>query len=109
MANNLGTNEEYDPKADVWATRRRLPTPRSGVAAAALGGRLYVLGGESPPKTFDENEEYDPVSDAWTARTRMPSPRHGLAAVALGDSIYVLAGGPTPGGSESPLNQVFTV
>jgi hypothetical protein len=39
----------------------------------------------------------------------MPSPRHGLAAVTLGDAIYVLAGGPTPGGSESALNQSFAL
>jgi N-acetylneuraminic acid mutarotase len=84
-----------------------MPTPRSGIAAAVLGGRLYVFGGESPSKTFDENEEYDPAVDAWTARARMPSPRHGLAAVTIGDRIYVLGGGPTPGGSESALNQAF--
>ena len=107
MANNLGVNEEYDPRADGWATRRPMPTPRSGVAAAVLGGRVHVFGGESPPKTFDENEQYDPASDAWSARARMPSPRHGLAAVTVGDQIYVLGGGPTPGGSESALNQVF--
>ena len=84
-----------------------MPTPRSGVAAAALGSALYVFGGESPPKTFDENEEYLPATDSWAARADMPSPRHGVAAVALGPRIHVLAGGPTPGGSESGLNEAF--
>ena len=36
----------------------------------------------------------------------LPTARHGLGAVASGNRIYVLAGGPTPGGSQSALNEV---
>ena len=84
-----------------------MPTPRSGIAAAALGDRINVFGGENPSQTFDDNEEYDPGTDAWRARARMPTPRHGLGAVALGNVVYVVAGGPTPGGSASGANEAF--
>jgi len=38
----------------------------------------------------------------------MPTARHGLGAVAVGERIYVVSGGPTPGGSASARNEVFT-
>jgi N-acetylneuraminic acid mutarotase len=37
--------EVYDPAADSWAILPDLPTPRHGLAAAAAGGRWYVIGG----------------------------------------------------------------
>jgi hypothetical protein len=38
----------------------------------------------------------------------MPTARHGLGAVAIGGRMFVIAGGPTPGGSSSPANEIFT-
>jgi N-acetylneuraminic acid mutarotase len=37
--------EAYDPIADAWAALPAMPTPRHGMAAAAVAGRLYVPGG----------------------------------------------------------------
>ena len=36
-----------------------LPTARSGIAAAVLGPRLFVFGGEAPAGTFGQVEAYD--------------------------------------------------
>ena len=85
-----------------------MPTARSGIAAAALGGRIFVFGGESVRGTFDQTESYDPATDRWETLTPMPTPRHGLGAAVLGESIYVISGGPEPGGSFSSANEVFT-
>lgn len=107
FANNLDANEEYDPVSDTWRSRSPLPTARSGLAAAALDGRIHVVGGEGTAGTFEENEVYDPATDSWTAAAPLPTPRHGLGAAALAGVIYVLAGGPTPGGSQSGANEAF--
>ncbi len=105
---NLALNEEYDPATDRWRSRAPMPTPRSGIAAAALGGKIFVFGDESTSGTFNQTESYDPAKDAWTTWTPMPTARHGLEAAVVGQSIYVISGGPTPGGSFSSANEAFT-
>ncbi len=105
---NLGVAEEYDPVTDRWARKADLPTPRSGITAAVVKERIYVFGGEAPSGTFRENEAYHPASNSWEALAPMPTARHGLGSVAVDGRIYVISGGPTPGGSFSNVNEVFT-
>jgi len=105
---NLSVTESYDPVTDQWKRAADLPTARSGITAAEVGGRVYVFGGEGAEGTFRENEAYDPARDAWEAMAPMPTARHGLGSAVVHGRIHVLSGGPTPGGSFSDLNEVFT-
>jgi N-acetylneuraminic acid mutarotase len=107
---NLDVNEEYNLAGapGSWTTRARMPTARSGIAAAAVGGRIYVFGGEAPEGTFDENEAYDPETDTWETMAPMPTARHGLGAAVVGDTIYVIGGGPEPGLSVTGANEAYT-
>lgn len=120
-ARNLDVNESYDPSTDSWVRRAPLPTARSGIAAAVLTplprwhGRwapqykqILVFGGESPQGTFNEVEAYDPRFDRWSTLAPMPTARHGLGAAALEGRVYVVSGGPTPGGSYSAANEIYT-
>jgi N-acetylneuraminic acid mutarotase len=87
-----------------------MPTARSGVAAAVLGGRLFVFGGEQAGGVFSENEAYDPETDRWVAMAPMRTPRHGTGAAAVGARIYIPAGGLTNGGSRpSSVNEAFAI
>ncbi len=108
FARNVDANEQYDPTSKAWAVRAPLPMARSGIAAAALGGRIYVFGGEASSGTFDENDAYDRHTDTWQTLEPMPTARHGLGAAVVGDTIYVIGGGPTPGLSVSGVNEAFT-
>jgi N-acetylneuraminic acid mutarotase len=38
-------NEVYDPGLDSWTTLAPMPTPRHGIGAVALDGRIYIPGG----------------------------------------------------------------
>ncbi|HSB43586.1 MAG TPA: kelch repeat-containing protein [Nitrospira sp.] len=105
---NLSVMELYDPVTNRWARAADLPTARSGITAAEVGGRIYVFGGEGGGGTFRENEAYDPVRDTWQTMAPMPTGRHGLGSAVVQGRIHVLSGGPTPGGSFSDLNEVFT-
>ena len=107
-SDNLAANESYEPGTQRWQARQPLPTARSGVAAAVLDDKIYVFGGEAPSGTFNQVEAYDPSTDRWRQHAPMPTARHGLGAVALGGRIYVISGGPTPGGSASSRNEIFT-
>ena len=105
---NLAVVERYDSSADRWTRVSDLPTARSGITAAIVEGKIYVMGGEGTTGTFDQNEAFDPVRDTWQAMTPMPTARHGLGSAVVQRRIYVISGGPTPGGSFSDLNEVFT-
>lgn len=105
---NLSVTEAYDPGTDRWSRAADLPTARSGITAAEVGGKIYVFGGEGGEGTFRENEAYDPAHDAWQGMAPMPTARHGLGSAVVQGRIYVISGGPTPGGSFSDLNEVFT-
>jgi N-acetylneuraminic acid mutarotase len=105
---NLAVMEMYDPITDSWTHVADLPTARSGITAAEVAGRIYVFGGEGGGGTFRKNEAYDPAGDSWQAMAPMPTARHGLGSAVVDGRIYVLSGGPTPGGSFSNLNEVFT-
>jgi len=105
---NPSVTEVYDPVTDQWKRAADLPTARSGITASEVGGRVYVFGGEGGEGTFRENEAYDPARDAWQAMAPMPTGRHGLGSAVVHGRIHVISGGPTPGGSFSDLNEVFT-
>ena len=98
-AGNLATLETYDPATGRWTRGPDMPTPRSGLTAGALAGRLHVTGGEalSSRDVFGEHEVYDPTTDRWTAGADLPTPRHGLASAVLGDRWYVIGGGTRAG------------
>lgn len=108
-ARNLAVTERYDPAVDRWTRVADLPTACSGITAAVVAGRIYVMGGEGSAGTFNENEAYDPARDGWERLAPMPTARHGLGSAVVQGRIYVISGGPTPGGSFSDLNEVFTL
>ena len=41
----LGSVEKYDIASDTWTEVAPLPTPRSDVAAVAIGSKIWVFGG----------------------------------------------------------------
>jgi N-acetylneuraminic acid mutarotase len=80
--------------------------PRSaaagGLAAAVLGGRLFVFGGEAfdpaPGRVLSVVWSYDPQLDSWSEAGRMPVPRHGLGALAIGNALWTIGGAERPSG-----------
>jgi N-acetylneuraminic acid mutarotase len=97
---------EYDPAADTWKVLAPMPTKRRSPVAAAVGGKIYVIGGATTaPGATDPSvhparrhvtvgtvEEYDPATNSWRARTPMPTPRNHAAVGAVGGKIYVIGG-----------------
>lgn len=53
--NTFGENEAYDWDRALWTSQARLPTPRHGLAAVAIGPSLYtLLGGPQAGFTFSD-------------------------------------------------------
>ena len=71
-----------------------MPTPRARVAAAALGGLLYTIGGgDAYGNAFATVETLDPATGLWSTRPSLATPRDGPVAAVLGSRLYVAAGG----------------
>ncbi len=90
----LSINEYYDPETREWRTASPLPSPREHLASAAVGGKMYVIGGRSLTLQTNTgiNEEYDPQTDTWTRRAPMPTPRGGIVGAALSGKVFVFGG-----------------
>ncbi|MFC1521909.1 kelch repeat-containing protein, partial [Elusimicrobiota bacterium] len=77
--------------ADSWTAKASMLTARDKLTSAAVGGKIYVFGGDNST-ALNTNEEYDPVADVWTTRAPMPTARYYAASAVVGDKIYVIAG-----------------
>lgn len=82
---------EYDAARDSWATRAPLPTPRGALAAAAVGGRIHVVGGSADQPT-GAHEVYDVVRERWFTAAPLGTPRDHLAAVTFQDRVWAIGG-----------------
>ena len=83
-----------------WSKGAPAPTKRTEVAAASLGGNIYVVGGFSEPNLSNllhlaisrAVEVYDPVKDSWSTRAPLPEGRHHAGIAALEGYLYVIGG-----------------
>jgi len=76
-----------------WTTRAPMPTARQEVAVAALGDRVFVIGGFGPnAEASPLVEVYDVAGDRWEPRASLPHPVHHAAAAVVGGRLYVLGG-----------------
>src|SRR5215218_2106349 len=76
----------------VWTMKKPLPAPRNEVALAAVGGKVYVVGGSVGGTAVPMIDEYDPPSDAWRTRAAMPKGLDHLG-VAVIDGMIITVGG----------------
>ena len=68
-----------------------MPMARAHHAAAALNGKIYVLGGENAG-ALDVVEEYDPSADLWRTLAPLPSVRNRLAVVPVAGRMLAIGG-----------------
>lgn len=92
-------HEVFDISEAVWKVMANLPEPRDHLAAAELGGKLYVIGGRKLSLTTNSNrvDVYDPAADRWSRGPDLPTARGGLAAARVEQEIVVAGGEQPPG------------
>lgn len=88
-----GVMEKYDPRSDRWESLAEKPTPVGDVAAAVVGGMIYVPGGvlDSGAVT-DVVEVYDPAADSWGQAASLPVPVSDYALAAFEGNLYLIGG-----------------
>jgi hypothetical protein len=66
---------------------------RTEVGAAAVGGRIWVLGGFTPSgRASPDVVVYDPAADTWTTGPALPQALHHTAAAGDGTRLWVAGG-----------------
>jgi N-acetylneuraminic acid mutarotase len=89
----------------VWAMKKPLPELRSETAVVELGGKFYLIGGNTteiqngmPVDRYDAglSQEYNPATDTWRTLAKMPKGT-GHAGIAVLDGKIYVAGGFTIG------------
>jgi non-specific serine/threonine protein kinase len=91
-----GSDPSAEVSAGVFALRGgswvRLPSlhrPRAAGAAAVVGDRIVVVGGQDG-RLVDTTEVFD--GKRWDTGANIPTPREHLAAVSDGDFVYAVGG-----------------
>jgi N-acetylneuraminic acid mutarotase len=96
----------FDMETRTWTTLKPLPTARGALTAAAVGAKIYVIGGVAMPKQYESagltfnspseqltvNEVYDTESNTWSQAASIPTPRNHMGAATVDGKIYVIGG-----------------
>ena len=92
-------NEIFDLDTQTWSKGKPLPTARNHMDAAAVDGKIYVIGGRvlssfSGGRSLNVflNEAYDVATDTWQSKAPMPTPRSGTAKAVVNGRIHILGG-----------------
>jgi hypothetical protein len=93
--------ELYLPKTDRWRSLPTLPVATNHAAAAAAGGKLYVVSGFGGRGFL--RAAFVLEGRRWRKLRPMPGPRGAAAAAVLGGKLYVLGGVGPSGYAESAL------
>jgi N-acetylneuraminic acid mutarotase len=84
----------YNPASNTWATKARLPGIESGMAAAVLNGKLFLVGGygRASEGALDNVDAYNPMTNMWMAKAPLPVGSNNGAAATVGGRIFYVAG-----------------
>ena len=75
-----------------WKKLKPLPTHRWGLEIAAVGTKVYAIGGQDDTPQIHKNEEYDIEKDSWVEKKPIPTGRVRHAAVSVNGKVYVIGG-----------------
>lgn len=90
IGNNYNEILEYDPATNKTALITKLTSDRSVGGAAAVNGKICVLGGGKigGKDEYDTVEEYDITANKWTVKSKMLSPSDDVALAVVNNKIY---------------------
>ena len=89
---NLNSSECYNLQTRQWTNIAPMSERRKYPGAAAIGGKIYAVGGCSNTSRHNSVECYEPSTDQWTQVCPMLSCRSGLGLAVLDGFLYAVGG-----------------
>ena len=86
----ITTGRVYALRGSRWVQLPSLNQPRAAGAAAVVGDKIVVVGGQADGKLVRTTEVFD--GNKWETKSPMPTPREHLAAASDGKYVYVVGG-----------------
>ena len=80
----------YALRGGSWERLPSLNHPRAAAAAAVVGDKIVVVGGQADGKLVRQTEVFD--GERWTDVAEIPTPREHLAAASDGRYLYAIGG-----------------
>lgn len=100
-------NEQGALPSNIWLPGSPMPTPRTALGAATMGGLVYAIGGVPPtsvPLALNDVETYDPGTGLWSSAPPMLKARQGMGIAVVNETLYVFGGfSPAACGCEDQL------
>jgi serine/threonine protein kinase/N-acetylneuraminic acid mutarotase len=78
------------PEGGTWEEMPRLHHPRAAAAAAVVGDKIVVVGGQADGKLVAQSEMFD--GERWRDVAEIPTPREHLGAASDGRYVYAVGG-----------------
>lgn len=100
----------YDPAAESWREGPRIARGRGGFAAAVVGNRIVLAGGEVlTGGTYVEpsSEIYNAGAMIWVPGPDLPVPVHGVAGGAIDGRFVIVSGSTAAGLTTGATGRVF--
>jgi N-acetylneuraminic acid mutarotase len=88
-------NMMYDPATNSWTARAPLPQGLSHVGVAALGGKIYAVGGFTDIIHMGPQSvvfAYDPTADSWSKVGSLSTSRGSVAVAAVDGKLHAFGG-----------------
>jgi serine/threonine-protein kinase PknK len=85
-----GSNKVFALRGGNWVELTGLTHARVAPAAAVVGDKLVVVGGQNAKQLVPQTEVFD--GSSWKDAADMPTPREHLAAVSDGTYVYSIGG-----------------
>ena len=76
----------------TWTQKKPLPVARNEVALAAVGDKLYVVGGSIGGNAVPMLDRYDPATDTWVSLAPLPKGLDHLGIAVLNGKIVTVGG-----------------
>jgi serine/threonine protein kinase/N-acetylneuraminic acid mutarotase len=84
------SNKVFALRGSSWVELPSLSHARAAAAAAVVGDKLVVVGGQNEKQLVPQTEVFD--GQSWTDAPDLPTPREHLAAVSDGTHVYAVGG-----------------
>ena len=103
---SVTTFEVYDPVADQWSPLPDHSNARNHCGAAAVNGRIILVGGRRGSTLIRQTEIFDIASGQWSSGAPIPTGRGGIGVVEVLDRVVVLGGEGNPARPDGLFEEV---